>query len=91
MQHTFHRYYNSPLNAPPCGRSTDGSNVRPKSGRNSSPAAECNSRSDANRACWRLRASGKLSRYASLDRAAPETERRRQTPTPACRFCKWCL
>src|SRR5687767_429409 len=39
--------HSSPLNAPPIGRSTDGSNVRPKSGRNSSSVADCNSRSDA--------------------------------------------
>jgi hypothetical protein len=42
-------YHNSPLNAPPDGRSTDGSNVRPKNGRNSSPVADCSSRSATNR------------------------------------------
>ena len=36
----FHNH-NSPLDVPPCGRSTDGSNVD-----NSSPVADCNSRSD---------------------------------------------
>jgi hypothetical protein len=40
------RSHNSPLNASPDGRSSDGSNVRPKNGRNSSPIADCNSRSD---------------------------------------------
>jgi hypothetical protein len=43
-----------PLNAPTDGRNTDGSNVRPKSGRNSSPLADCKSRSDA--VCMSLRA-----------------------------------
>jgi hypothetical protein len=33
--------------------STDGSNVRPKNGRNSSPVADCNSRSNASRV-WTL-------------------------------------
>jgi len=54
---TYNLHYNSPLNAPPDGRSTDGIQlaslgdddiVRPalRNGRNSFPVADCNSRSD---------------------------------------------
>jgi hypothetical protein len=63
---------NSPLNASskidgiPLATLGDNVNVRPKNGRNSSPLADCNSRSDTSRACRRSRVSEKLSRYATI-------------------------
>ena len=64
-------FHNSPLNAPPNGRSTGGSNAS-----NSFCVSDCNSRSDigplwdARRACRSrsTRDSGKLSRYATMHR-----------------------